>query len=44
MNSYIKTITSLIYKSLLKNIFIIAIYVNIAKVFNLRNKTFFGNY
>lgn len=44
MNSYIKTSTSLTYKSLLKNMFIIIIYINVIKILDLRNKVSFGYY
>lgn len=44
MNFYIKIITSLIYKDLLRNMFVIAIYVNVAKILKLKNKAFFGHY
>ena len=44
MNSYIETITSLTYKSLLKNMFVIAIRANAAKVPDSKNKASFGCY
>lgn len=44
INSYIKTIIDLIYKDLIKNMFVITICTNATKVLNLRNKVFFSRY
>ncbi len=44
MNSYIETITGLTCKNLSKNIFVIAIRANAAKVLDSRNKASLGRY